>query len=116
MPSITRDEVRMLAERWGFNLVRFLVFWDAVEPVPGQYDGAYLDRVEQRLDWFHEAGILVLLDMHQDVYARRFCCDGAPEWAIRDDGLPFELQGLQPVPAVRRARWLRGGAVALRIR
>jgi endoglycosylceramidase len=28
--------------------------------------------------------------MHQDVYSRYFCCDGAPEWAIRDDGLPFE--------------------------
>ncbi len=28
--------------------------------------------------------------MHQDVYAQRFCCDGAPEWAIEDDGLPFQ--------------------------
>lgn len=43
-----------------------------------------------RLDWFANHGVHVILDMHQDVYAARFCCDGAPEWGIEDDGLPFE--------------------------
>ena len=49
-----------------------------------------LDATEERLDWFANHGVYVILDMHQDVYAQRFCCDGAPEWAIEDDGLPFE--------------------------
>jgi endoglycosylceramidase len=46
----------------------------------------------------------VLLDLHQDVYAKRYCCDGAPDWAIIDDGQPFQLQNLwsanylQPAP------------------
>jgi endoglycosylceramidase len=84
-----------------------LVFWDALEPMPGVIDEAYLDRIEARLDWFAAHGIHVMLDMHQDVYARRFCCDGAPEWAIRDDGEPFTLQSTWSLnyfqPAVMRA-------------
>jgi len=78
------------ARDWGFNAVRYLIFWDAVEPSPDEYDTAYLDKTEERLDWFAEHGVHVILDMHQDVYSQYFCCDGAPEWAIEDDGLPFE--------------------------
>jgi endoglycosylceramidase len=107
LPLLTRDEVTRLARGWGFDFVRFLIFWDAIEPAPGTFDDAYLDAVETRLDWFAEEGVHVVLDMHQDVYARRFCCDGAPEWAIRDDGLPFTMQALWSAnylqPAATRA-------------
>ncbi len=107
LPTLTREEVTRIARGWGFNFVRFLIFWDAIEPSPGVFDDAYLDAVETRLDWFAEEGVHVLLDMHQDVYAARFCCDGAPEWAIRDDGLPFTLQDLWSAnylqPAATRA-------------
>lgn len=107
MPNISPEDVRRMVEDWGFNHVRFLIFWDAIEPQKGVYDDAYLERVAERLDWFAAAGIHVVLDMHQDVYAARFCCDGAPEWAIRDDGKPFELQGQWFLnyfqPAVRAA-------------
>ena len=88
----TREDFLHIANDWGFNAVRLLIFWDGIEPQPGQYDLAYLDRVRQRLDWAHEAGLSVILDMHQDLYALRFGGDGAPEWAIYDDGQPFELQ------------------------
>ena len=92
MPPIDQAVVQRLSADWGFNLSRFLIFWDHVEPSPGVIDQDYLDDVEERLDWHAAAGVYVLLDMHQDVYAQRFCCDGAPEWAIRDDGEPFEMQ------------------------
>jgi endoglycosylceramidase len=90
LPDLTEQDVERYARLWGFNAVRYLIFWDAVEPSPGEYNTAYLDETEERLDWFAEHGVHVILDMHQDVYAQRFCCDGAPEWAIEDDGLPFE--------------------------
>jgi endoglycosylceramidase len=90
LPDLGEEDVERYARQWGFNAVRYLIFWDAVEPQPGEYDSAYFDKTEQRLDWFAAQGVHVILDMHQDVYARRFCCDGAPEWAIEDDGLPFE--------------------------
>lgn len=90
--SLTDEEIRFMARDMGFNLVRYLVFWDGMEPEPGVYDEAYIERIIHDIKRFHAEGIWVLVDMHQDVYAARFCCDGAPEWAIRDDGEPFELQ------------------------
>jgi endoglycosylceramidase len=90
LPWQTRDDV-MALKALGFNSVRYLVTWEAVEPQPGQYDDAYLDRVAQRLAWCREAGLRVILDMHQDLYGRRYGGDGAPDWACLDDGIPFEL-------------------------
>ncbi len=107
MPVQDRATIERMAQDWGWNHARFLIFWDALEPSPGEYDSAYLDRVQERLDWFEQMGVYVVLDMHQDVYAARFCCDGAPEWAIRDDDEPFELQAMWFLnyfqPAVQRA-------------
>ena len=90
LPHIDESDVARMRESFGFNVTRYLVFWEQIEPEPGVYDDAYLAQVRERLDWFHEQDMYVVLDVHQDVYARRFCCDGAPEWAIRDDGIPFE--------------------------
>jgi endoglycosylceramidase len=89
LPWVTQSSVQRMADDFGFNFARYLIFWDAVEPQPGVIDSPYLDAVQTRLDWFAASGIHVVLDMHQDVYAKRFCCDGAPNWAIDDDGLPF---------------------------
>ena len=92
LPDLEEEDVERYARQWGFNVVRYLIFWDAVEPSPGEYDAAYFDKTEERLDWFADHGVYVILDMHQDVYAERFCCDGAPELAIEDDDIPFERQ------------------------
>lgn len=91
-PSFDEADLQRMTDVWGFDFDRYLVFWEAAEPMPGMIDQSYFDRIEQRLDWAAAHGMMVMLDMHQDVYARRFCCDGAPSWAIRDDGLPFTLQ------------------------
>jgi len=92
MPRQDRPTIQRMADDWGWNHARFLIFWDGLEPEPGVIDEAYLDRIEERLDHFAEMGVWVVLDMHQDVYSADFCCDGAPSWAVRDDGEPFELQ------------------------
>ncbi|MBI2059805.1 MAG: cellulase family glycosylhydrolase [Nitrospirae bacterium] len=89
------------------NSVRLLIVWEAVEPRRGEYDTAYLDRLEQLIDWADQAGLYVIVDMHQDVYARRFGGDGAPEWAILDEGLAYspssEWYLNYAQPAVQRA-------------
>ena len=92
LPAIDESDAERIAIRYGFNLVRYLIFWDAIEPRPGEFNLEYLESVSEHLDFFAARGVYVVLDMHQDVYAARFCCDGAPEWAIRDDGQPFSLQ------------------------
>lgn len=73
------DYTRVRTE-WGFNTIRFLTTWAAVEPSPGVYDDAYLDRVAERMRWAHDAGLHVVLDMHQDIYGEGFGFDGAPRW------------------------------------
>jgi endoglycosylceramidase len=70
---------------WGFNCVRLLVFWDAVEPSPGQYDEQYLGQIRRVLEWCQARGIYVVMDMHQDLYGPAFGGDGAPPWASVDD-------------------------------
>ncbi len=85
-----RDFVELAG--WGLDSVRLLVVWEALEPEPGRYDDAYLDRIRERLDWAHAAGVSVIVDMHQDLFARSFGGDGAPSWAVQTDGIPFELR------------------------
>ena len=88
----TQADFTHIADDWGFNAVRLLIFWDGIEPEPGEYDLEYHARVRERLDWCEEAGLYVILDMHQDLYSIRYGGDGAPDWAIYDDGQPFEHQ------------------------
>jgi len=65
---------------WELNAVRFLVLWAAVEPERGVYDDAYLDQVAERMAWARQAGLVVVLDLHQDVHGEGFGGDGAPRW------------------------------------
>ena len=74
---------------WGFRTLRFLVPWASIEPTPGAYNDAHLDWVRERMQWAHAAGLNVVLDMHQDVWSVATCGDGAPEWAVRTDGIPM---------------------------
>lgn len=70
---------------WGFNAVRFLLQWEALEPEKGKFDEAYLDAVATAVEWYRKRDIYVILDMHQDLWARSFGGDGAPKWATIDD-------------------------------
>lgn len=80
--------------RWGMNAVRLLIFWSAVEPEPGRYDEAYLQSVDERVGWARDAGLYVILDMHQDLYGEAVPGgNGAPAWASLDDGLPHFTVG-----------------------
>jgi len=85
------DDARFLV-RQGFTTVRLGLIWKAVEPQPGQYDDAYLARIRDTTTVLADAGIHVLLDFHQDLYNERFQGEGAPDWAVQDDGLPAQPQ------------------------
>lgn len=77
----TEADFARLRRELGMNAVRFLVFWEAVEPAPGAYDDAYLAEVRRRVEAAGAAGLHVIVDMHQDVFGRGFGHDGAPVWA-----------------------------------
>jgi hypothetical protein len=94
------EHLRRLAH-WGFNVLRLLVTWEAIEHKgPGEYDEAYLDYVREVVKKAREHGLLVFIDPHQDVWSRWSGGDGAPFWC-------FEWAGLEP------KRFVEAGAVAL---
>ncbi|MFT3712186.1 MAG: cellulase family glycosylhydrolase [Archangium sp.] len=76
----TPDFERMRDE-WGMNSVRFLISWAALEPTRDAYDDAYLDEVVRKVKLATDAGLLVFLDMHQDLYGVGFPGgNGMPRW------------------------------------
>ena len=91
IPNWPEDLYERFAEL-GINLIRLGIIWAAVEPEPGQYDEKYLQYISEQLDLAERAGISVILDMHQDLYAQRFS-DGAPDWAVLTDQ-PYEKTAL----------------------
>jgi hypothetical protein len=73
---------------WGFNVLRLLTTWEAVEHAgPGQYDEAYLDYFAAVARKAGEHGLAVFIDFHQDVWARMSGGDGAPGWTFEAAGL-----------------------------
>lgn len=81
----TRQDFKML-KSWGFNVIRLGIFWDGVEPEPGVYDEQYLEKIDHLIQLAGEYGMVVYLDMHQDLFACQYS-DGAPAWATLTDGL-----------------------------
>lgn len=86
--NITEEDFDIIY-RWGFNVIRLLLIWEAIEPEPGVFDENFFKKVDQIIEWAEERGIFVLLDMHQDLYGPAFGGDGAPVWASRTD-IPFK--------------------------
>ena len=84
------DEAHVERElSWGFNVVRFLTSWIAIEPDRGEYDYDYLDALETRINWYTDRQTYVLIDMHQDVYGPAVGGNGHPEWATETNGIEF---------------------------
>jgi endoglycosylceramidase len=101
------DDAAFLA-RNGFNSVRVGVLWVGVEPAPGTYDDAYLQRIANTVRTLGRQGIYSLLDFHQDLYNEAFQGEGEPSWSVQDDGLPpVPQQGFPAnyvvMPALNRA-------------
>ena len=101
------DDAAFLAAE-GFNTVRVGVIYKAVEPEPGVYDDAYLQRIQDTVETLGRHGIYSMIDFHQDLYNERFQGEGWPDWAVQDDGLPAQPQTGFPtnylvMPALQRA-------------
>jgi aryl-phospho-beta-D-glucosidase BglC (GH1 family) len=74
-------------QKWGFNFVRLIVTWEALEPKrPKQYDWKYISYLKSIIDIANNYGIYVLIDPHQDVWSRFTGGDGAPLWTLEKIG------------------------------
>jgi hypothetical protein len=73
---------------WGFNALRFIVTWEAIEHAgPKRYDKEYLDYVEELLKIAAEHQLYTFIDPHQDLWSRAAGGDGAPIWTFAKAGL-----------------------------
>jgi len=70
--SVSTDLDRL--KEWGFNIVRLLVSWKALEPYPNknlediEEEGKqYLVLIKEIIDSLYSRGIYVILDFHQDI-------------------------------------------------
>ncbi|MFH2009920.1 MAG: cellulase family glycosylhydrolase [bacterium] len=75
----TEAEFRRIAD-WGATVVRQLYFWADVEPVEGEIDHLFIERIADQVALAKEQGLLVLLDMHQHTFGVGFLW-GMPYWA-----------------------------------
>jgi endoglycosylceramidase len=66
----------------GVTVVRLPIAWALIEPTPGQFDQAAIDRAVQIVNWAGAAGLLVVLDMHQYIWTSCFGGLGMPRWAV----------------------------------
>lgn len=89
LPWHTEQDYARL-KNWGFNLVRFLVFWEAIEPEKNKYNTEYLNKVKEHISILEKLGIDVIVDLHQDLYSRKFTGNGFPEWALPPEKHPFK--------------------------
>ena len=75
---------------WGFNCLRFLTTWEAIEHAgPYQYDTEYLNYYAEMVALAGDYGFYVFVDPHQDVWSRVTGGDGAPLWLFDKVGLDY---------------------------
>ena len=75
---------------WGFNCLRLLLTWEALEHAgPGEHDEAFLDYFAAICRKAGEHGFYLFIDFHQDVWSRMSGGDGAPGWTWEAAGLDF---------------------------
>ena len=89
-PLDDADEHFARLAAWGFNCIRLLTTWEAVEHAgPGIFDRAYLDYFAAVCAKAGEHGLYVFIDFHQDAWSRMSGGDGAPGWTFDAVGLDF---------------------------
>ncbi len=76
------EEYVDIFDKLGFNVVRLLIMYEAAEPERGNYDEEYLKHYDMMIEEFAGRGIRVIVDSHQDIFHRRFCGSGFPDWTI----------------------------------
>jgi uncharacterized membrane protein HdeD (DUF308 family) len=89
--ELVRPELDLM-KNLGFNIVRLLVSWKALEPRPNPNldellpEGRqYLTYMKEIVDVLYSRNIHIILDFHQDIANEIYGGDGFPDWALAID-------------------------------
>lgn len=82
----------------GFNIVRLLVTWKSLEPIPDfNLVEKQLNALDAFVDALYERGMFVIVDFHQDIASDLYGGDGFPDWALAvDPEHPLPEQPVHP--------------------
>lgn len=84
------DEHFIRLRVYGFNCLRVLVSWEAIEHAgPYQYDEEFLSYITDLIRAAGEWGFYVYINFHQDVWSRVTGGDGHPIWLFDKVGLDW---------------------------
>ena len=105
--ELVKPELDLL-RHLGFNIIRLLISWKAIEPKPNPNleellpEGKrYLLMVKEIIDELYKRDLYVFLDFHQDIAHEIYGGDGFPDWAIGID-----KKNKKPKPAnLRDRKW-----------
>lgn len=98
-PLAEADEHLGRLRAWGFNLLRLIITWEAVEHAgPGEYDTEYLDYIRAVIERAGSFGFWVYVDPHQDCWSRFTGGSGHPAWTLEEVGMD-----LRKLPAAAAA-------------
>ncbi|MGH8239161.1 MAG: cellulase family glycosylhydrolase, partial [Steroidobacteraceae bacterium] len=105
-PLHEADEHLGRIAHWGFNTLRLLTTWEAVEHRgPGLYDHDYLDYFVAVCRRACEHGLYLVIDFHQDAWSRMSGGDGAPGWTFEAVGLDHTKFDAADAAHVMQARY-----------
>jgi Cellulase (glycosyl hydrolase family 5) len=95
----------------GFNVIRLLIMWKALEPVPNPHldellpeAKKYLEMIKVIIDELYKRRLFVILDFHQDIVHEIYGGDGFPDWALAVD--EFHLKPInRPILDIQKRTW-----------
>ncbi|MGH8445045.1 MAG: cellulase family glycosylhydrolase, partial [Solimonas sp.] len=105
-PLADADEHLGRLRGWGFNALRMVVTWEAVEHAgPGQYDSEFIESIGRICERAADHGFFIFIDFHQDVWSRMSGGSGAPCWIFDKLGLDYRTFGVADAAHVMQYKY-----------
>lgn len=76
---------------WGLNIIRLHVAWEGVQPTRDFINETYILKLREIVRMCAKYNISVLLDSHQDLFSKKFCGEGFPDWTVNRTTFPWPL-------------------------
>lgn len=73
------------------NIIRLHVAWEGVQPTRDFINETYIIKLREIVRMCAKYNISVLLDAHQDLFSKKFCGEGFPDWTVNRTTFPWPL-------------------------